>query len=248
MSGFGTRLRTAKENGRGVLLQELYARLMTMPQAGIDALAHPLVARLETEEAQGRLGKESHGFWALRAARAFTFPDGHRDRGILSIYLLNLLHLKPGQGSFQPAGTLHAYLEGVNVELMANSDNVLRGGLTNKHVDVPELLATLSFRDGPPSILEGRTSSETSREYETPAEEFALERIEVTPGVPYSGGREHSADSLIVIEGAAALVAAGRTLMLGRGGCAMVPAGVPYSIAARSPRTLLFKAGVPARP
>jgi mannose-6-phosphate isomerase len=158
------------------------------------------------------------------------------------------VRLRPGQGTFQPAGTLHAYLEGVNVELMANSDNVLRGGLTTKHVDVPELLATLSFRDGRPPILEGRTSSETSREYETPAEEFALERIEVTPGVPYSGGREHSADSLIAIEGAAAVVGAGRTLPLGRGGGVMVPAGVPYSVAARSPRALLFKAGVPARP
>ncbi len=172
-------------------------------------------------------------------------PGGHHDRGIVSIYLLNLVHLKPGQGTFQPAGTLHAYLEGVNVELMSNSDNVLRGGLTEKHVDVPELLATLVFRDGAPLILEGRTSSETSREYETPTEEFALERIDVTPGVPYSGGREHSADTLIVIDGAAALVAAGRTLTLARGACAMVPAGVAYSVAARSPKAMLFKAGVP---
>jgi mannose-6-phosphate isomerase len=216
-----------------------------MPQEGIDAIARPLLSRLETEEAQGRLGQDHHGFWALRAARAFPLADGHHDRGIVSIYLLNLLHLKPGQGTFQPAGTLHAYLEGVNVELMANSDNVLRGGLTRKHVDVPELLATLTFRDGVPPILEGRTSSETSREYETPAAEFALERIDVTPGVPYSGGREHSADSLIVIEGGAAIVAAGRTLTLGRGGCAMVPAGVPYSVAARAPKAILFKAGVP---
>ena len=248
MPGFGERLHTVKKDARGALLQELYAHLMTMPQAEIDSLAHPLVARLEAEEAQGRLEKESHGFWALRAARSFPLPGSHFDRGILSLYLLNLVHLKPGQGTFQPAGTLHAYLEGVNVELMANSDNVLRGGLTTKHVDVPELLATLSFREGMPSILEGRTSSETSREYETPAEEFTLERIEVTPGVPYSGGREHSADSLIVIEGAAALVAAGRTLALGRGGCALIPASVPYSIAARSPKAVLFKAGVPARP
>ncbi len=248
MPGFGERLRATKETDRGTLLRELYAHLMTMPQADIDAIAAPLVARLAAEETRAGLGKDTQGFWALRAARSFPLPDGHYDRGVVSIYLLNLVHLKPGQGTFQPAGTLHAYLEGVNVELMANSDNVLRGGLTTKHVDVSELLATLSFRDGMPPILEGRTSSETSREYETPTEEFALERIEVTPGVPYAGGREHSADTLIVVEGAAALVAAGRSLALARGGCAIVPAGVPYSIAARSPKTLLFKAGVPARP
>jgi mannose-6-phosphate isomerase len=129
---------------------------------------------------------------------------------------------------------------------MASSDNVLRGGLTPKHVDVPELLATLAFREGPPPILEGRATSETSREFETPAEEFALERIEIAPGVPYSGGREHSADTLIVTEGAAAVVAAGRTLLLSRGGCAIVPAGVPYSLAARAASAVLYKAGVPA--
>jgi mannose-6-phosphate isomerase class I len=184
--------------------------------------------------------------WALRAARTFPLPAGHRDRGILSIYLLNLVHLRPGQGTYQPSGTLHAYLEGADVELMANSDNVLRGGLTPKHVDVPELLATLSFRDGHPSILEGRATSETSREYETQAEEFALERIDIGPGVPYSGGRDHSADTLIVTEGAAAVVAAGRTLLLPRGGCTIVPAGVPYSVAARGARAVLYKAGVPA--
>jgi mannose-6-phosphate isomerase class I len=233
---------------RPALLRELYQRVMTMGQPDVDAVLDPLVARLETEEAAGRLGKDNPGFWALRAARTFPMAGGHRDRGIFSIYMLNLVHLRPGQGTFQPAGTLHAYLEGANVELMANSDNVLRGGLTPKHVDVPELLATLSFRDGHPSILEGRATSETGREYETSAEEFALERIEIAPGIPYPGGREHSADTLIVIEGAAAIVAAGRTLALSRGGCAIVPAAIPYSIAARAPRAVLYKAGIPAAP
>lgn len=247
MPEFGDNLSAAGPDpgARSALLRGLYARVMTMQQPMVDALLDPLVARLEGEEARGTLKKEDPGFWALRAARTFPLADGHRDRGIVSIYLLNLVRLKPGQGTFQPAGTLHAYLEGVDVECMANSDNVLRGGLTPKHVDVQELLSTLSFTDGRPPILEGRATSETGREYETPAEEFALERIEVTPGVPHAGGREHSADCLIVIEGAAAVIAAGRTLMLQRGGIALVPAGLPYSLAARSPRAVLFKAGVP---
>ncbi len=135
---------------RSVLLRELYARLMTMAQPQVNAVLNPLITRLESEESAGRLHKENPGFWALRAARTFPLPGGHRDRGIFSIFLLNLVHLLPGQGTFQPAGTLHAYLEGADVELMAASDNVLRGGLTPKHVDVPELLATLSFRDGRP--------------------------------------------------------------------------------------------------
>ena len=93
---------------------------MTMPQPDMDSILDPLVTRLEADEAAGRLGKDNPGFWALRAARTFPVPGGHRDRGIFSIYMLNLVHLRPGQGTFQPPGTLHAYLEGANVELMAN--------------------------------------------------------------------------------------------------------------------------------
>ena len=248
MPAFDEKLSAAGKDpeARSGLLRDLYARLMTMAQGEVDALVEPLVARLEAEEARGDLKRDGHGFWALRAARTFPLPDGHRDRGIASMYLLNLLHLKPGQGSYQPPGTLHSYLEGVDVEVMANSDNVLRGGLTPKHVDVPELLATLSFHDGRPPILEGRAASETGREYETPAAEFALERIEIQPGNPYSTGRGHSADSIILVEGAAAVVAGGRTLALARGSAVMLPAALPYSIAARSSRALLFKAGVPS--
>ena len=232
---------------RSAVLRDLYARIMTMSQGEVNALIGPLLPGWAAAEAQGTLGKDRHAFWALRAARTFGRPDGSQDRGIIAMFLLNLLHLKPGQGSFQPAGTLHSYLEGANVELMANSDNVLRGGLTEKHVDIPELLATLDFHDGRPPILEGRAASETGREYETPVEEFALERIEVTPGTPFSGGREHSADSLVVVEGAASVIAGGRALALPRGACALLPAGLAYSVAARSPRAVLFKAGVPQR-
>jgi mannose-6-phosphate isomerase len=248
MPSFDERLRGVGKDpeARSALLRDLYARVMTMAQGEVDAMVEPLVARLEAEEARDELKRDAHGFWALRAARTFPLADGHRDRGIASMYLLNLVRLKPGQGTYQPAGTLHSYLEGVDVEVMANSDNVLRGGLTPKHVDVPELLATLTFRDGRPQILEGRSASETGREYETPAAEFALERIDIVPGTPYSAGRGHSADCIILVDGAAAVVAGGRTLTLSRGGSVMLPAALSYSIAARSPRAVLFKAGVPS--
>jgi mannose-6-phosphate isomerase class I len=247
LSGFPEKLNSGDRGpeARQVLLRELYGRVMNLPQFEVDGMLDTLISRLEGEEAAAKLDKDHPSFWALRAARSFPLSDGHRDRGIFSIYLLNLLHLRPGQGTYQSSGTLHAYLEGKNVELMANSDNVLRVGLTSKHVSVSELLRTLTFREGPPPILEGRATSETSREYETPAEEFALERVEIAPGIPYSGGREHSADTLIAIEGAATIVAAGRTLPLSRGGSSIVPAGVPYSIAARAGRAMLYKASVP---
>jgi mannose-6-phosphate isomerase len=75
------------------------------------------------------------------------------DTGVLSPLLLNLVSLVPGQAMFLKSGTLHAYLEGTGLEIMANSDNVLRGGLTCKHVDLSELLKTIVFEPADPSTL-----------------------------------------------------------------------------------------------
>lgn len=99
------------------------------------------------------------------------------DVGVLCPLLLNLLYLQPGQALYLDAGELHAYLSGMGIELMANSDNVLRGGLTPKHVDVPELLKTLTFRMRPQQILQGYNISDSEIAYKTPAKEFYLSRI-----------------------------------------------------------------------
>lgn len=74
--------------------------------------------------------------------------------------MLNRISLGPGEGIYLPAGNLHAYLHGVGVEVMANSDNVLRGGLTPKHVDVPELLRVLDFTPTPEDRLRSETLTE----------------------------------------------------------------------------------------
>lgn len=81
------------------------------------------------------------------------------------------MHLRPGQGTFQPASTLHAYLEGVTVELMASSDNVLRGGLTRKHVVVSELMGIFSFDNGTPQVLDGEPAGSPDRVYGTPSDD-----------------------------------------------------------------------------
>jgi mannose-6-phosphate isomerase class I len=244
MPGFAGRLAAAGSapGARRVLLRDLYAALMGMPQAEADRLLERLLRRLER---QGPRDSDTHDFWALEASREFPLPGGHRDRGILSIYLLNLVHLAPGQGTFQPAGTLHAYLRGANVELMASSDNVLRGGLTPKHIDVPELLRTLSFHSGPPRVIEGRRVSPAVTVYPAPAEEFLLRRLSPAPGQPCEWGPRHSADCLIVMEGSAVVISEGRSLRLARGGIALVPAGVAYSVRAEKTPAVLFAAGVP---
>jgi mannose-6-phosphate isomerase len=215
---------------------------MTLPQERADVLLNALVARLATTVSTD---KNDPNYWVERAIRTYPPVDGHRDRGIFSIYLLNLVHLRPGQGTFQPAGLLHAYLEGVNVELMANSDNVLRGGLTPKHVDVPELLRILSFTDGLPHILDGELVSPSERVYPTVSDEFEVSQIGLTAGNAYQGKAAHGPDSIIVLDGAATLTAPGQSLPLGRGAIVFVPFGTEYSLRAGDAPASLFKASVP---
>lgn len=109
----------------------------------------------------------------LRAAAA-DFPG---DAGLFVALLMNLVVLRRGEALFAPAGVLHAYQSGLGVELMAASDNVLRGGLTPKHVDVPELLRILDGAPGPAPLVEPHAITGAVTEYAPPVPDFALTRI-----------------------------------------------------------------------
>ncbi len=103
-----------------------------------------------------------------------AFPG---DVGVVVALLLNFVVLDPGQALFLEAGTLHAYLAGVGVEVMANSDNVIRGGLTPKHIDVEELLAIVDDRVGPAPV---QVPGGPVHTYDSPIPEFAVTRIDAT--------------------------------------------------------------------
>ena len=111
----------------------------------------------------------------LRAA-ASDFPG---DGGLIVALLMNLVTLHRGEGLFAPAGVLHAYQSGLGVELMAASDNVMRGGLTPKHVDVPELLHVLDATPSPAPVIRPRPLTSGVDVYDTPVDDFALERVAV---------------------------------------------------------------------
>jgi mannose-6-phosphate isomerase len=227
---------------RRALLRELYSNVMTLPQEQVDTLINRLLARLATKPAPG---KDDPDYWVLRAADNFPLPDGHRDRGIFSIYLLNLVHMEPGQGTFQPAGVLHAYLEGVNIELMANSDNVLRGGLTTKHVDVPELLRILTFEGGTPEILNGIQISSQERQYPTPAKEFELRCIELKANSRYAGEATYGPKMLLSMSGSGTVSAGAHKIVIDRGEIAFLPAGTEFVVESRDRELLLFQAALP---
>jgi len=148
-------------------LRALFTTWITAPQPDIEAL---IPAVLEGAIAYIRSGAKEFADESRTILELGERYPG--DAGVLAALLLNRIDLAPGEGIFLPAGNLHSYLHGVAMEVMANSDNVLRGGLTPKHVDVPELLRVLDFTPVPDARV--RTQREgIELVYDTPAVEFA---------------------------------------------------------------------------
>jgi mannose-6-phosphate isomerase len=146
------------------------------------------------------------------------------DPGVLAALLMNRITLQPGDALFMPSGNLHAYLSGGGVEIMANSDNVMRGGLTPKYVNVHELLAILDFTPGLRGLITPVEESPGVWRYPTPAPEFALWRLEpdaVSASVPAAG----SGRVLLVTDGELTAMSATARLDLGRGDAALLTAG-----------------------
>ncbi|MFC3572713.1 mannose-6-phosphate isomerase, class I [Streptomyces yaanensis] len=129
----------------------------------------------EAAAACARLGGE----YAPYADIAHHYPG---DPGVIAAMLLNHVRLQPGEALFLGAGVPHAYLDGLGVEIMANSDNVLRCGLTPKHVDVPELLRIVRFEASDPGVLSPEASPDGEEVYETPIDEFRLSRYVLPEG------------------------------------------------------------------
>lgn len=149
----------------------LYQYVMEADQPTINQLLQPLVQTLAHQQITD---KQQPAFWARRAIEQYS-QNGQHDRGIFSIYWFNIVHLRAGEAIFQDAGIPHAYLEGQCLELMANSDNVLRGGLTPKHIDVAELLLNTSTRAVSPRVLSPEDDRAAGwKYYPTPAPDFAL--------------------------------------------------------------------------
>lgn len=197
----------------------------------------------EVTEQAARRADDPAAAWVLRLHAAY--PD---DIGILAPIYLNLVRLAPGQAMYLAAGQLHAYLEGLGIELMANSDNVLRGGLTPKHVDVDELSRVLHFSAGKPQILSARQVSAVEYVYTTPAEEFALAQLNLSGNADFNAAPARSLELLLIVEGALRLETADgqKQCRLARGESVMIPACLPgYRIRGEGQ---IFRAAVPSPP
>lgn len=151
-------------------LRALFTTWITAPQPDIDVLVPAVL--------DGAIHYVSSGATQFAAEAKTVLELGERypgDAGVLAALLLNRISLAPGEAIFLSAGNLHTYLRGIAVEVMANSDNVLRGGLTPKHVDVPELLRVLDFTPTTEDQLRPATHRDgLAQVYDTPTDEFAV--------------------------------------------------------------------------
>jgi mannose-6-phosphate isomerase len=123
--------------------------------------------------------KEDNLYWYVEALDDYV-TDDVIDNGMVLLFFMNVVALQTGEAIFQDAGILHAYLEGKNIEIMANSDNVIRGGLTSKHVDKKELLNIVSKQHTIPTIIKTEAVKGLSF-YPVPVPDFAL--MKVAPGI-----------------------------------------------------------------
>ena len=228
-------------------LMGLYTKVMGLSQAHIDSFLSLFVERLKTRQAKHAFGKETMEYWVLKADEVFSHGP-HKDRGLFSVCLLNLVHLRPGDALYLPAGELHAYLEGSGIEIMANSNNVLRGGLTQKHVDVQELLKVLTFNSGYPDVLKLQSdNSGCFQWYQTPAEEFELCRIHLDKDQNHACHSEHGVHIMIVMEGAVLISTASDTNHeFGPGQVFLVAANLDYDMSSNR-ETIIYLARVPRK-
>jgi mannose-6-phosphate isomerase len=172
-------------------LQQFYTSLMSLSQDQKNRVINQALKKAK----QGAHDRPEFQ-WMIKLAN--HYPE---DIGVLAPFFLNLICLEPGQAIYLDAGELHAYLEGLGIELMANSDNVLRGGLTPKHVDVPELLRTLNFEGRSITLLTPQASGANERVYPSPATEFVLSVITLNTGSVYHSLPQRSVEIIICTQG-----------------------------------------------
>ena len=231
-----SKLDTLEEHPNDTQLKQFYAKLMQLPASEkIDLIKSFYAVAAPKEDSASR------EFMRL----VDTAPA---DIGVLSPFLLNLIILRPGEAMYLPAGELHAYLYGTCIEIMANSDNVIRGGLTSKHVDIDELIRILTFKGRRPEILkpEGPTIS-VIKEYNTDAREFLLSVIELTEENQTVFISTNSIEILICTKGQIKLKQSekGQDLDLVRADSCVIPASTGnYQIEGKG---VIYRASVPIR-
>ena len=205
-------------------LRAVFTTFVTMPHRALADIVMELVGQaVDYLTAHG-----VHALWAPVAATVTELAERYpTDPGVLAALLLNRVVLHPGESVSLGPGQLHAYLRGVGVEVMANSDNVLRGGLTPKHVDVPELMRVLEFAPLVDPTVQARPAQREipgEVDYPTPEPDFALSRIDLPAGSEAVAWRPEGPEVLLCTSGTVRVDEGDTVETLSAGGACWVPA------------------------
>ncbi len=199
-------------------MAEVFLDVLSLDEPRRRLVNETVAAAMHHRDDVGEVGEFARTALELDA----VFPA---DPGILAALLMNRLLLAPGEALFVPAGMMHAHLRGTGVEIMANSDNVIRGGLTSKHIDVSELIAVVDFEPWMPGVLLPRRTRRGVFKYETPCSEFEAWRMSFdADSAPVRVPGRGSARILLVTEGHCVLDDGDSRLDLPRGRAAFLSA------------------------
>lgn len=204
-------------------LAEFYADVMLADQSTLANWLLPIIETNQQPYQKGVLALDNPDYWMLYTMEAMAILPEKLDAGLVCFYLFNIVHLKEGEGIFQDAGGPHAYLRGQNVELMACSDNVIRGGLTPKYVDIVELLKIVDCREVTPQIISAAPQNQSEFTYKTPVNDFALAQIRVEPQ-QHTELNLQSAGILLVMQGELKIQEKSTALTLKQGESAFITA------------------------
>lgn len=201
-------------DGSPEALAEVFGRLLRLPKESRGIVDEVVAAATDGRE------RDLDEFGTTAVELATHYPG---DPGVIAALLMNRVNYGPYEAIFLPAGNLHAYLSGTGVEIMANSDNVLRGGLTSKYLDVDELITVLDFTPRPVELVPVVEESPGLFRYRTPAPEFGLWRLEPTDAtIPLPAG--DSGRVVLAARGTVVITGGDQELSLTRGEAAFVPA------------------------
>ncbi|SEP66700.1 mannose-6-phosphate isomerase, class I [Basfia succiniciproducens] len=206
-----------------------YADIMQASQTELANWLLPIIESNKIAYEKGELSLENPDYWVLYAMEAMEISPEKLDSGLICFYLFNIVHTKTGEGIYQDAGIPHAYLRGQNIELMACSDNVIRGGLTPKHVDIPALLEVIDCREVVPEIIPPAPQENGAFTYSTPAKDFALENVRYDAGIKVESKAEN-ATIIFVMQGTLKISQKNTALFLKQGESAFICADTQYRI------------------
>ena len=209
-------------------LADFYADIMLATQDQLAQWLLPIIDSQQKAYEQNQLAMQDPDYWVLYTLHAMKISRDKLDAGLMSFYLFNIVNLQVGEGIFQAAGVPHAYLRGQNIELMACSDNVIRGGLTPKHVDIEQLLKIIDCSEIIPQIIAPAPKNQVYT-YLTPIADFALSNMPYAKNTEISD-RTLNGTILLVMAGEITLEAAQQKLTLKQGQAAFIEADTDYRV------------------